>query len=58
MNSNQPKLTKFEMHLIMSMLRAGETNWLKIYKEIEEIRNNTANKPSQESKKHKQPHCS
>ena len=50
MNSNQSKLTKFEMHLIMSMLCAGETDWLKIYKEIEEIRNNPTNVTKLESK--------
>jgi|GEM_PF-6793019 len=43
MTSDQPQLTKFEIHLIISKLRAGETDWLKIYKEIEEIRNNLAN---------------
>ena len=50
MSSDQSKLTKFEIHLITSRLRAGETDWLKIYKEIEEIRNNPVNKTRLESK--------
>ena len=50
MSSDQSKLTKFEIHLIISRLRARETDRLKIYKEIEEMRNNPANKMRLESK--------